>query len=962
MTATETDLTADDVAWDLEPLLPEPGEAGVKALLDDADALGRRAGEGARPGRRVRRRRAGGVHDAPRRVARRRRPGRQLRRPRVQHRHHRSRARRADADGRGAGDGDRDQAACSSSSSGRPSPTSAPRRCSPTTALRSPRTTCARRAGTGRTSSPSPRRSCSPRRRSPAATRGSACSRSRCPRSPSSSTATTYPLEAGLAQLHSPDRDVRRTAAEAVTAGLAPGPAHTRVRLQHAARRQGDRRPLRHFDSWIASRNLSNEASDESVQALVDAVQAPLRDPATLVRAQGAAARPRHASPTTTAWRRSADTESRDRLGRSARTSCSTRTRRSRPSWPTSRSASSTSVDRRAGAAGQAPGAFCAYTVPSHHPYVLLNWTVRRRDVLTLAHELGHGAARVPRADRRASSTRRHRSRWPRRRRCSARPSRSAGCSTIIDDPQERLALLASNLEDQIATVFRQIAMNRFEHAMHTAPPRGGRAVGRALRRAVGGDTERDARRRGRAHRGLPHVVVVHPALHRDARLRVRVRVRPAARAVGVRALRGGGAPTSCPRYLDLLRAGGSMSPEELGRIVGVDLADPGFWDGGLDIVERRLEETEQAAATRPHLAGSDSRDLPRDPVEHRQRRPPSPAPASRVIPTSSSSACGCTAPTRPGRTRASSPASSPIGVLATNDVDALLALDADCVCYTATADLRPDRGDRRHGAHPRVGQERRVELGRAARATRRTSSPTMRKPARRRVRDAAACRASRRASTPAAPTTSCRSCSPARASTSTTLRVMEIVNYATYAQPTVLFDTMGFGQPLDAKPLLLIPGVLSFAWGGTVKALAAGLGVELDELREVHERRPAPRRHRPRLRRRRSGHDRGAALRGAGHRRRRSRASSLEHVTRLDDDLAPEWPQPVGRQRLPRHRHRQPELHVRRADDGRRRRPQHRRPRRHRGAASSTRSPRCATPRPGCSRCSTSRSSAAKD
>ncbi len=116
----------------------------------------------------------------------------------------------------------------------------------------------------------------------------------------------------------------------------------------------------------------------------------------------------------------------------------------------------------------------------------------------------------------------------------------------------------------------------------------------------------------------------------------------------------------------------------------------------------------------------------------------------------------------------------------------------------------------------------------------------------------------------------------------------MEIVNYATYAQPTVLFDTMGFGQALDATPLLLIPGVLSFAWGGVVKVLAAGLGVEIDELREVHERRPAHREDRPRLRRRRGGHDRRDALRGAGHRRRRSRASSLEHVTRLDDDLVP--------------------------------------------------------------------------
>ena len=99
----------------------------------------------------------------------------------------------------------------------------------------------------------------------------------------------------------------------------------------------------------------------------------------------------------------------------------------------------------------------------------------------------------------------------------------------------------------------------------------------------------------------------------------------------------------------------------------------------------------------------------------------------------------------------------------------------------------------------------------------------------------------------------------------------MEVVNYATYAQPTVLFDTMGFGQALDATPLLLIPGVLSFAWGGTVKVLAAGLGVELDELREVHERLPADGDDRPRLRRGREGHDRGDALRGAGHRRRRA-------------------------------------------------------------------------------------------
>jgi hypothetical protein len=125
-------------------------------------------------------------------------------------------------------------------------------------------------------------------------------------------------------------------------------------------------------------------------------------------------------------------------------------------------------------------------------------------------------------------------------------------------------------------------------------------------------------------------------------------------------------------------------------------------------------------------------------------------------------------------------------------------------------------------------------------------------------------------------------------------LRVMEIVNYKDYEQPTVLFETMGFGKALDAKPLLLIPGVLSFAWGGVIKVLAAGLGVEVEELREVHERRPAPERI-----------DLGFGVVEAGTTAAlRFEVQGIvggepriivEHVTRLDDALCPEWPQPVG-------------------------------------------------------------------
>ncbi len=125
-------------------------------------------------------------------------------------------------------------------------------------------------------------------------------------------------------------------------------------------------------------------------------------------------------------------------------------------------------------------------------------------------------------------------------------------------------------------------------------------------------------------------------------------------------------------------------------------------------------------------------------------------------------------------------------------------------------------------------------------------------------------------------------------------IRMMEIVNYATYAQPTALFDTMGFGAALDRTPLLLVPGVLTFAWGGVVKQVAAALGAEIDEITETFEKRPAAR-----------DIDLGfgvvregtmAALRFEVQGRiDGTERIVLEHVTRLADDLAPDWPQPVG-------------------------------------------------------------------
>jgi hypothetical protein len=125
-------------------------------------------------------------------------------------------------------------------------------------------------------------------------------------------------------------------------------------------------------------------------------------------------------------------------------------------------------------------------------------------------------------------------------------------------------------------------------------------------------------------------------------------------------------------------------------------------------------------------------------------------------------------------------------------------------------------------------------------------------------------------------------------------LRVSEVLNYATYNQPMVLFDIMGFGQPLDEVPMILQPGVLTMAWGSVVRQLAAGLDVELDSVEEWYERRPATETFEV---------DAGTIEKGSAaalHFEVRGIRGGrpvivLEHITRLHDDLAPEWPQPAG-------------------------------------------------------------------
>lgn len=233
-----------------------------------------------------------------------------------------------------------------------------------------------------------------------------------------------------------------------------------------------------------------------------------------------------------------------------------------------------------------------------------------------------------------------------------------------------------------------------------------------------------------------------------------------------------------------------------------------------------------------------------------------------------------------------------PVGVAASRDADALLETDAECVVYTATADLRlmdalEDvcrilRAGKNvvsssivplvHPGHLGPDVERKLaESCREGNASFFTSGidPGF--------------------ANDVLPLTLSGLCERW-----TQIRVREIVNYATYDQPEVVLGTMGFGKPLSELPLLLLPGSLTLAWGGTIRLLAAGLGLELDEITQHYECLPAPRDlptpmgtiaegTRAALRFEVSGVKDGAPR------------LVVEHVTRMHDDLAPDWPRSDG-------------------------------------------------------------------
>lgn len=400
-------------------------------------------------------------------------------------------------------------------------------------------------------------------------------------------------LEHALSLLSHPDRDVRRQTAEAVTQGLAPG-LRTRAFIYNTlmADKSTDDR-LRNYPSWISSRNLANEASDESVEALIQAVSTRYDLPR---RWYDIKARILGVDKLADYDRMASIASSEQPFGWSAARKLVLESYASFSpdlAGVVQRFFEGNWIDAPVRPAKR-PGAFCAYTVPSHHPYVLLNWTGKRRDVLTLAHELGHGVHAYlarPQGVYHMSTP------------LTLAETASVFGETVTfgrlladtDDPAERLALLAESIEGSIATVFRQTAMNRFEEAVHRhRRERGELSVDdfgehwASSQQAMLGDSVEVTEGYRTWWSYIPHFINTPGYVYAYAYGQL------LALAVYKQYEEQGAA--FVPRYLDLLSAGGSLPPEELGRLVGCDLADPRFWDGGLSIVEAQLDAAELAA------------------------------------------------------------------------------------------------------------------------------------------------------------------------------------------------------------------------------------------------------------------------------------------------------------------------------------------------------------------------------
>jgi oligoendopeptidase F len=401
------------------------------------------------------------------------------------------------------------------------------------------------------------------------------------------------PAEVVLRQLYAADRETRKRAAAAMTAGLREIKRATTFVFNTLLAEKASEDRLRKYPAWISSRNMDNQVEDATVAALIEAVTSRYdivsRYYALKRRLLGVdrlfdydryAALP-------AAERRFTWEEARDRV-LAAYAGFHPKMAEIagmffRKKW----------IDA-AVRPGKRGGAFSSSTVPSVHPYILLNFQGTAQDVMTLAHELGHGVHQYLAREKGIL--------------LQNTPLTTAETASIFGetlvfhdllsrekDSPVRLSMLVREIESSFATVFRQVAMNRFEDASHTARRTKGELTTEAFS-ALWMETQR-AMFGGSVtlteDYGIWWSYVTH-FLHAPGYVYAYAFGDLLVRALYRRYTSGG--PGFSDRYMSMLAAGGSDRPAALVGELGVDLQDPGFWAQGCGMLEDMVAEAEKLA------------------------------------------------------------------------------------------------------------------------------------------------------------------------------------------------------------------------------------------------------------------------------------------------------------------------------------------------------------------------------
>jgi oligoendopeptidase F len=398
-------------------------------------------------------------------------------------------------------------------------------------------------------------------------------------------------LQQMLAKLYDPQTNVRQAAAEGITQGLQSNSKLLTYVFNTLLQDHHTDTKLRHFNSPMHSRNLANEITQESVDALIHAaekhqgmVQRYYRLKAKLLGLSQLHDYDRYA-PLGTDLPGCSWMEARTIVEESYKAFSGEAGRIIgeffKKSW--------IDAEPRAGKRG---GAFSASTVPSAHPYILMSFTDKLRDVMTLAHELGHGLHQYV-------------SRHVGYLQCDT-PLTTAETASVFGEmltfrrlmekytePKVQLALLCSKIEDAFATVFRQVVLTRFEQKAHAARQAEGELSTEKLNTLW---MEANAPMHGTAVKltegyscwwlYIGHFVHVPFYCYAYAFGELLVL------ALYEQYRREGAG--FVPKYIEMLTAGGSISPPDLVKKLGIDINQPAFWDQGLQLLDGMVTEAER--------------------------------------------------------------------------------------------------------------------------------------------------------------------------------------------------------------------------------------------------------------------------------------------------------------------------------------------------------------------------------